>query len=87
MNGQRQGLDLEQKMLDSVLEHTTPEGYYLFASLDTPGTWKPDQRTADGQAFLDLGGRTARYIKLEITTKGEGVRMGEVRLWGWPVGR
>jgi len=76
----------DERTLKASVSQTGQEGSWE-ATGSTDGTWKPDQRTADGQAFLDLGGRTARYIKLEITTKGEGVRMGEVRLWGWPVGR
>jgi hypothetical protein len=76
----------DERALKASVSQTGQEGSWE-ATGSTDGTWKPDQRTADGQAFLDLGGRTARYIKLEITTKGEGVRMGEVRLWGWPVGR
>jgi hypothetical protein len=59
-----------------VLEHTTPEGYYLFASLDTPGAWwrkggaggRKDRAsdaaftTAGGMAML-LNALTARWLR------------------------
>jgi len=65
MTGSRWGLDLEEKALASMLEHTTPEGYYLMASLDTPGAWwrkggaggRKDR--ASGEAFTTVAGMAA----------------------------
>ncbi len=40
-------------------------------------------KSYDGAALLDLGGRRARYIKLELQTDKNTVRFGECRIFGW----
>jgi len=53
------------------------------ASVDAPRA--DEQSSYDGAAFFDLQGTIGRYVRLEIDTGGEGVRMGEVKVFGWPV--
>lgn len=76
MTGNRHGLDLEEKLLASVLDHTTPDGLYLNPSLDKPGAWwrsggaggrkqrssKEDFTNVGGMAML-LYALTARYLR------------------------
>jgi len=59
MSGSEQGLDLEAKMLASMLGRTTEDGLYLNAPLDTPGAW-----WRKGGA----GGRMDRASTEEFTT-------------------
>ena len=59
MSGSEQGLDLEAKMLASMLGRTTEDGLYLNAPLDTPGAW-----WRRGGA----GGRVDRASEEEFTT-------------------
>ena len=47
-----------------------------------PGT--EQVRTPSGELFFDLSGHTGRFVRLEIASAGKVVRMGEVRIWGWP---
>lgn len=41
------------------------------------------QKSFDGAALLDLGGKKARFVKLDMQTEGQTVRFGECRIFGW----
>ena len=41
--------------------------------------------TPEGELYFDLAEATDRFVRLEIETTGQTVRLGEVRIWGWPV--
>lgn len=74
----------DERPLRALVSETGEDGSWREAS--TAAVPRPeDQLTADGATYMDLGGVAARFVRLEITTGGEGVRMGEVRIWGWPV--
>jgi hypothetical protein len=38
----------------------------------------------DDELYFDLAGATGQFVRLEIETTGQTVRLGEVRIWGWP---
>lgn len=38
----------------------------------------------EGELYFDLAEATGRFVRLEIETTGQTVRLGEVRIWGWP---
>ena len=57
------------------------------------GTWTkvaatPDDhaatRTSQGTSF-DLQSQPGRYVRIGIESKGKPVRIGEIRIWGWPL--
>lgn len=73
----------DQRPFRALVSATGADGSWQAVSQsDTPR--KPEQLAADGTTYLGLGNQTARFVRLEISTGGEGVRLGEVRLWGWP---
>ncbi|NLC58994.1 MAG: DUF4091 domain-containing protein [Armatimonadetes bacterium] len=41
-------------------------------------------RGFDGGVYADLADARARFVRFEIETGGQAVRLGEVRLFGWP---
>jgi hypothetical protein len=75
----------DQRPLQALVSVTGADGSWQAVSqADAPRL--SEQLAADGTTYLGLGNQTARYVRLEIGTGGEAVRLGEVRLWGWPVG-
>lgn len=78
MTGERQGVEIEEKMLASMLDRTTADGLYLNPPLDTPGAWwriggaggrkkrssKEDFTLVGGMAML-LYALTARFLRDE----------------------
>jgi hypothetical protein len=76
MTGSDYGLEIEEKMKDSMLSRTTEDGLYLNAPFDTPGAWwrsggaggrkkwstKEDFTNPSGMATL-LNAMIARYLK------------------------
>lgn len=73
----------EQSVSVYVGDSAKPDGQRLVATMLGTG----QVRTPNNELYFDLQQAEGRYVRLEITTSGKVVRMGEVRVWGWPAGK
>lgn len=74
----------DEKPVAVLVSETGQEGSWQpLASVAAPR--REGETTPDKGAFFDLRGTKGRYVRLDIQTGGEGIRMGEVKVFGWPV--
>ncbi|MGI5817480.1 MAG: sugar-binding protein [Armatimonadota bacterium] len=64
---------------------STGDGDDEWVQVDANSGVDPRLGWGDDLAF-DLGDHVGRRVRFEITSAGEAVRLGEVRVWGWPAG-
>jgi len=63
----------------------TGEGGSWLEVADLGGTLGEIEKTTGGWQLIGLKGAGGRYLRFEFTTNQKSLRLGEVRVFGWPV--